>query len=176
MTRQLQRALRTTTNPVPAFTMGPQRQWFAPVVHSAVAPITSLASGIVRMPGGHHALPHVHVDSEIMIFVVSGMAASLVGHQLDEVFFHAPGSVMYIGPGVPHVGVNLSHDIEVEVFEVRTDRAFNDDVVRLPELDQIAAHRSAQLRSEVTLGHFDEQLRVPVVSTALWERGSDDVD
>lgn len=168
MTRQVQRMLQKTTSPIPEFTMGPQRQQLAPAVHSGVAPIETLSSGVVRMVGGHHALPHIHEHSEITVLVVSGMVASLAGDDLEEMFLHAPGSIMYIGPGVPHVGINLDPDTEATVFEVRTDRAFNDDVVRLPELDAIAAARVDQLQRDFELGMLTDQLDAPTASTALW--------
>ncbi|WP_284741856.1 hypothetical protein [Amycolatopsis sp. RTGN1] len=168
MTQQIQRTLQKTTNPIPEFTMGPQRQQLAPAVHSGVAPIKTLSSGVVRMACSHHAVPHIHEHSEITVLVVSGMVASLAGDQLEETFLHAPGSIMYIGPGVPHIGINLAPDAEATVFEVRTDRAFNDDVVRLPELDAIAAARVDQLQRDFELGMLTDQLEAPTASTALW--------
>jgi uncharacterized RmlC-like cupin family protein len=167
MSRQLQRLLHTTTNPTAAYESGPQRQALSPAVHTGVAPIEILSSGVVRMPGFHQALPHIHVRSEVAIFMVLGFAASLVGENLEHTFVHAPHSIMMIGAGVPHLGLNLSSDVAL-AFEARTDPAFNDDVERLPHLDALAATRATQVQEDFRNGLLDEQLRVASWSTAVW--------
>ncbi|WP_410646299.1 hypothetical protein [Amycolatopsis sp. cmx-4-54] len=167
MTHQLQRLLHTTTNPVADYQTGPQRQLLAPAVHTGVAPIKTLASGIVRMPGFHHALPHMHARSEITIFVAHGLVASLVGDELEHLFIHSPHSIMTIGAGVPHVGVNLSAEVAT-VFEARTDPAFNEDVERVPRLDTLAVARVAQAQNDFRNGAFKERLQSASWSSAVW--------
>jgi uncharacterized RmlC-like cupin family protein len=98
--------IRIATGKLGEPVMGPQRQQLTVAVHSGLAPIRSLSSGFVRMPGGHHALPHIHADSEIQVYVVRGRIASLVGPDMTPTL-HGPGSLIYIAPGVEHVGVNL---------------------------------------------------------------------
>ncbi|GAA1964290.1 hypothetical protein [Amycolatopsis minnesotensis] len=168
MTRQLQRVLHTTSNPRPDFGMGPQRQQLAPVVHAGIAPITSLSCGVVHLAGGHYALPHLHVTAEISVYVVSGMAVTLAGPELELTFLHAPGSIMSIGAGVPHIGANLDVTGKAEAVEFRTDRHFNQDVELLPGLDGIAADRVARLQRDFALGKFAGQLKEPVTSTVFW--------
>ncbi|OXM59525.1 hypothetical protein CF165_47140 [Amycolatopsis vastitatis] len=142
--------------------MGPQRQQLTVAVHSGLAPIRTLSSGTVRMAGGHHALAHIHADSEIQVYVVRGRIASLTGPDLTPIV-HGPGSFVYIAPGVEHVGVNLDPYEPAELVEFRTDPAFNKDVVPLSGLDALAESRVTQLRREYLLGRCDEQLAVPSV-------------
>lgn len=142
--------------------MGPQRQQLTVAVHSGLAPIRTLSSGTVRMPGGHHALPHIHAESEIQVYVVRGRIASLVGPDLTPLL-HGPGSLLYIAPGLEHAGVNLDPYEAAELVEFRTDPAFNADVVRIGDLDALAETRVADLRREYLLGRCDEQLATPSV-------------
>lgn len=142
--------------------MGPQRQQLTVAVHSGLAPVRALSSGTVRMPGGHHALAHIHAESEIQVYVVRGRIASLVGPDLTPIL-HGPGSLLYIAPGVEHVGVNLDPYEPADLVEFRTDAAFNDDVVNLPGLDPLAETRVTQLRRDYLLGRCDQQLATPSV-------------
>ncbi|HET6285827.1 MAG TPA: hypothetical protein VFG15_03620 [Amycolatopsis sp.] len=167
MTRLLKRELHTTTNPAGDYAAGPQRQQLAPAVHSGIAPVDALSAGVVRMPGYHHALPHLHARSEIAIYVAYGLVASLVGPELEHTFLHSPHSIMMIGKNVPHIGVNLSPEVAM-VFEARTDPAFNADVERLPYLDALAEARVAQVQRDYSLGRFHDQLKTASWSTAVW--------
>ncbi|SEB46061.1 Uncharacterized protein, RmlC-like cupin domain [Amycolatopsis tolypomycina] len=142
--------------------MGPQRQQLTVAVHSGLAPIRTLSSGFVRMPGGHHALAHIHAESEIQVYVVRGRIASLVGPDMTPTL-HGPGSLVYIAPGVEHVGVNLDPHEPAELVEFRTDPAFNTDVVPITGLDALAETRVTQLRREYLLGRCDKQLAIPSV-------------
>lgn len=142
--------------------MGPQRQQLTVAVHSGLAPIRTLSSGTVRMAGGHHALPHIHAEAEIQVYVVRGRIASLVGADLTPLL-HGPGSLLYIAPGVEHVGVNLDPYEPADLVEFRTDPAFNKDVVPLSGLDALAEARVTELRREYLLGRCDEQLAIPSV-------------
>ncbi|UUV32046.1 hypothetical protein NQK81_00960 [Amycolatopsis roodepoortensis] len=167
MSTQTQHRLHTTTNPMADYAAGPQRQQLAPAVHSGIAPIDALSSGVVRMPGYHHALPHLHAYSEITIFVAYGLVASLVGDELEHTFVHSPHSIMTIGKGVPHIGVNLSAEVAM-VFEARTDPDFNTDVERIPRLDTLAEARVAQVQNDYRNGRFHDQLQTASWSTAVW--------
>ncbi|MCR6488269.1 hypothetical protein M8542_36110 [Amycolatopsis sp. OK19-0408] len=156
------RDIRIATGGLGEAVMGPQRQQLTVAVHSGLAPIRNLSSGTVRMPGGHHALAHIHAESEIQVYVVCGRIASLVGPDLTPLL-HAPGSLLYIAPGVEHVGVNLDPYEPADLVEFRTDPAFNADVVNVPGLDALAETRVTQLRRDYLLGRCDEQLAVPSV-------------
>lgn len=146
----------TTTRPAPfhvnvtgelARTRGVQRQVLVRALHSGVAPVRQLGAGVVRMPGAHHTKPHIHPRSEIVVYVCSGVAASLCGPDLRPLL-HWPGSVMWIPPGTPHVAVNLDDHDDLVAFEVRADPTFEEDTTLCPDLDPLAEHRVNQLRQE----------------------------
>lgn len=132
---------------------GVQRQVLVRALHSDVAPVRQLGAGVVRMPGGHHTKPHVHTRSEIVVFICSGVAATLCGPDLRPVL-HRPGSVMWIPPGLPHVAVNLDDRHDLVAFEVRADPTFEEDTTLCPDLDAVAGLRAGRLRRDFARGHL----------------------
>jgi len=150
--------LSVTVHPLPSG--AEQSELRAPIIHAGVAPVRALSAGIVRIAAGGHAMPHAHARSETVLFIVAGVAATLAGDRLERVVLHAPGSVLYIGPGIPHAAVNLCAADEVTALEARTEPRF-DDVVPLPELADLAVSRIAEVRRHYAAGEFDEQLAIP---------------
>ncbi|WP_158886140.1 cupin domain-containing protein [Amycolatopsis anabasis] len=150
---------------------GVQQQVLIPAVHSGVAPVRGLSAGVVRMPGGHSTQAHEHAESEIVVYVHQGIAASLCGEEMEPVL-HWPGSVIWIPPGVPHAALNLEPEEEVAAFEARTDQTFGDDTVLRPDLDDLVAERVRQLRRDYALGQLSIDLAhslTPETGVDLWE-------
>jgi uncharacterized RmlC-like cupin family protein len=167
-----QPAVRILESMPDEFSAGVQGQLLAPVVHSGIAPVKALSAGLVRMPGGHESLPHVHEHSEIIVHIVRGLAASLVGETMTPVL-HTPGSLIYIADGIPHAALNLyphttdpaQQEVSVcTACETRTDKAFNDDVLLRPDLDELVAEQAARLRAEFRRGLLDARLDGPRVN------------
>jgi uncharacterized RmlC-like cupin family protein len=154
--------LRVQTPGFPPYALGAQNQQLAPLVHSGVVNPRGLTCGMVKMNGGHHAVAHIHEHTPILVFVHTGMIASLVGGGLKP-YLHAPGSVLWIAPGIVHLGVNLDPVATASLLEARTDNAFNEDVVGRPDLDELAAERAADLQRRYARGDFDDQLTAPSV-------------
>ncbi|MEV6832058.1 hypothetical protein [Amycolatopsis sp. NPDC051102] len=162
MSTGLSDELRIQNPLIPPFALGAQNQKLAPVVHDGVVDPKGLTCGLVRMEGAHHAAPHIHEASPILVYVHSGMIASLVGEALEPLF-HAPGSILWVGPGVVHLGLNLDPVTPAELLEARTDPAFNVDVHRRPDLDALVAERVADLQRRYAAGQLDDQLTGPTV-------------
>ena len=150
--------LNITVQPLPP--AAEQSELRAPIIHAGVAPVRALSAGIVRIAAGGHARPHTHARSETVLHIVAGVAATLAGDRLERVVVHAPGSVLYIGPGIPHAAVNLSAEGVVTALEARTEPRF-DDVVPLPELDDLAVSRIAEVGRQYAAGEFEELLAAP---------------
>jgi uncharacterized RmlC-like cupin family protein len=142
----------------PEAVLGPQGQWLYPAVHDKIADIVALSSGVVRMAGHHAAKAHLHAESAITVYMPTNVygIVSLVGPELLPIP-HAPGSVIYIGAGIPHAGYNLGA-AEVELFECRTDKSFNTDTMPLPDLEPLLAERIAKIRSDHAQGLLDAHL------------------
>jgi uncharacterized RmlC-like cupin family protein len=115
--------------------IGPQAQAHWAAITTAKVGSRKLGSGLVVMPPGHHSKAHMHAHHEILVYVLDGWAATLVGPDLDEVLIQGPGDFVWVGAGVPHLAVNLSPDRQVVAIETRDDPHLNADVVLLPELD-----------------------------------------
>jgi uncharacterized RmlC-like cupin family protein len=135
---------------------GAQGQRLIPMITQAKSGSTGLSSCMVYMPPGRAARAHLHAESDIIVTVIEGYAASLIGPDFEPVF-HGPGESIFIPEGVMHVAVNLSTTNRLIALEVRTDPTFNDDVVPLPEYEERAEKAVAQLQKQ----YADGTLNVP---------------
>ena len=115
------------------------------------------------MPGGHRRATAHPRRLRIQVYVISGRIASLVGPDMTPTL-HGPGSLIYIAPGVEHVGVNLDPHEPAKLVEFRTDPKFNEDVVPITRFDALTETRVTQLRRQYLLGRCDEQLANPSVN------------
>ena len=103
------------------------------------------------MPAGVHSKAHVHNKYEIIVFLLEGWAASLVGEDLEPAV-QGPGDFVFIPKGVPHLAVNLSTEHPVVGLEVRADPQFNEDVELLTQLDSKAGAIIEKLRADHAAG------------------------
>ncbi|GAA1968538.1 cupin domain-containing protein [Amycolatopsis minnesotensis] len=148
--------------------LGAQAQKLTRLIHDGVIPGIGFSLGVVNVDPGHFSRSHTHENSDIVVYIVSGHAASLSGEDLRP-HFHRPGTACWIGAGVPHAAVNLSTTEPVLGVEFRTDPAFNDDVRTRPDLQWLVERRAAELQD----GWADLQRDTAVTVTELreaWER------
>ncbi|MFK0249568.1 hypothetical protein ACIQUM_33130 [Amycolatopsis azurea] len=167
MTRNMRHRLYSTTNPVADYAATPDRQQVVPAVHAGIAPIESLSTGIVRMPGHDHTPPSLRTRSESTIFVVHGLVATLVGPELERTYLHSPHAIMMLGKGVPYVRVNLSTEVAM-ILESSTDPRFDADVDPIPRLSILAGARAAEVQHDYRNGRYHDQLKAASWSTAVW--------
>ncbi len=113
---------------------GPQGQRLIPMITQDLCGTTGLSACMVFMPPGRSARPHYHAKTDMIVVVIEGYAASLVGPELEPVY-HGPGEFIFIPEGVMHAAVNLSTIHRLIAIEMRTDPLFNADVIPLPEYD-----------------------------------------
>ncbi len=112
-----------------------------------------ISGGLIIMPPKKIARPHIHKDNEIVLFIVEGWGAALVGPEMTPIF-HGPGDFLYFPAGVEHVGINLSSTDRIVLAEIRTDPKFNDDVIVLPELEEKAHQVAAELWEKFEKGEI----------------------
>jgi uncharacterized RmlC-like cupin family protein len=127
--------------------LSPQAQRLMPLVSRSRGGSSQISLGTVVMPPGGISKAHVHETYELVVGVVEGLAASLMGAGLEPVV-QGPGDFLFIPGGVPHVAVNLSTVHRVVAIEARADPEFNNDVVLLPELDAAAIEIAGQVRAQ----------------------------
>ena len=131
--------------------LGAQGQRLTATITKEICGSSQLAAGLVYMPPGVSAKAHVHNKYEMVVFVLEGWAASLVGDELEPAI-QGPGEFLFIPAGIPHLAVNLSMDRPVVGIEVRADPAFNDDVELLPMFEEKAAAIVKKIRAQHASG------------------------
>lgn len=138
--------------------VGIHRQKLTIAINTDVAPETQLSMGHVVMPAGGTAKFHVHHNSDVIILVVEGHAATVFGGGIPPAI-QRPGDYLLIPRGVPHTAVNLSMEHRVVAVECRADPTFT-DMDLMPELEAIVPAIATQLRAEYggqhPSGHFTD--------------------
>ena len=67
-----------------------------------------LSMNVATIPPGGVAGAHIHVDFEVMLYILEGRVRHEYGDGLKERVDHAAGDFIFIAPGVPHEVFNLS--------------------------------------------------------------------
>jgi uncharacterized RmlC-like cupin family protein len=131
--------------------MGAQSQRLCHVLSKKTVDCTRISAGLIVMPPHKVARPHLHQAHEMVLFILEGWGAALVGPALAPIY-HGPGDFLYIPAGVAHLGINLSRTDRIVLAEIRTDPHFNTDVVVLPELEEKAQQIATDLWTQFEAG------------------------
>lgn len=92
--------------------------------------------GMIRIPPGARAHPHLHEEHETAIYVLEGEGEMWYGDELEEHITFKAGDFMYIPAGVPHVPANPSSTDYIIGIASRTDPNEQESVVLKPELQR----------------------------------------
>jgi uncharacterized RmlC-like cupin family protein len=82
---------------------------------------TRLSMNVATIPPGGVAAAHIHVDFELMLYIVAGRVRHEYGRGLKQVVENQAGDFLYIEPGVPHEVFNLSDTDPVVAVVARSD-------------------------------------------------------
>ena len=82
---------------------------------------TKLSMNVATIPPGGVAHAHVHVDFEVMLYILEGRVRHEYGPHLRMSVENGPGDFIFIGPGVPHEVFNLSDTEPVVAVVARSD-------------------------------------------------------
>jgi uncharacterized RmlC-like cupin family protein len=82
---------------------------------------TKLSMNVATIPPGGVALAHIHVDFELMLYILEGRVRHEYGPGLKKVVENEAGDFIYIEPGVPHEVFNLSETEPVVAVVARSD-------------------------------------------------------
>jgi uncharacterized RmlC-like cupin family protein len=82
---------------------------------------TSLSMNVATIPPGGVAFAHIHVDFELMLYILQGRVRHEYGPGLRKSVENEAGDFIYIEPGVPHEVFNLSDTEEVVAVVARSD-------------------------------------------------------
>jgi len=84
-------------------------------------PAKSLSMNVATIPPGGVAYAHIHVDFEVMLYILAGRVRHEFGDQCKETLENGPGDFIFIAPGVPHEVFNMSDVEPVVAVVARSD-------------------------------------------------------
>lgn len=80
----------------------------------------NLSINVATIPPGGVAGAHIHVDFEVMLYIVEGRVRHEFGPGLKNVVENQAGDFIFIEPGVPHEVFNMSDTEPVVAFVARS--------------------------------------------------------
>jgi uncharacterized RmlC-like cupin family protein len=80
-----------------------------------------LSMNVATIPPGGVAYAHIHVDFEVMLYILKGRVRHEYGPGLKKSIDNQAGDFIYIEPGVPHEVFNLSDSEPVVAVVARSD-------------------------------------------------------
>lgn len=91
-----------------------------------------LSMNVATVPPGAIAFAHVHVDFEVMLYILQGRVRHAFGEGLAEVVDNEAGDFIFIEPGIPHEVYNLSDSEPVVAVVARSDAGEWEHIVDYP--------------------------------------------
>ena len=79
-----------------------------------------LSINVATIPPSGVAGAHIHVDFEVMLYIVSGNVRHEFGPGLRQSLENGPGDFIFIEPGLPHEVFNMSDTEPVVAFVARS--------------------------------------------------------
>lgn len=89
----------------------------------------ALSMNVATIPPGGVAGAHIHVDFEVMLYILEGRVRHEYGDGLKERVDHEAGDFIFIAPGVPHEVFNLSKTEPVVAVVARSSADEWDNIV-----------------------------------------------
>lgn len=84
-------------------------------------PSTGLSMNRAYIPPGGIAKAHIHVDFDVMIYLLKGSVRHEYGPGCRKSVVHSAGDMFYIEPGLPHEVFNCSETDWVHAVVARSD-------------------------------------------------------
>ena len=98
-----------------------------------------LSMNVATIPPGAVAYAHIHVDFEVMLYILQGRVRHEYGDGLSRSLDNGPGDFIFIEPGVPHEVCNLSDTEPVVAVVARSDASEWEHIVDYPSTRRPAA-------------------------------------
>jgi uncharacterized RmlC-like cupin family protein len=99
---------------------GNWRQWNG-ISYKTGLSAKNLSMNVATIPPGGVASAHIHVDFDVMLYIIHGRVRHEYGPGLKKVVDNQAGDFIYIEPGVPHEVFNLSDVEPVVAVVARSD-------------------------------------------------------
>jgi len=91
-----------------------------------------LSMNVATIPPGGVAFAHIHVDFEVMLYILEGAVRHEYGPSLKHQVDNIAGDFIFIEPGVPHEVCNLSATEPVVAVVARSDASEWEHIVDHP--------------------------------------------
>src|SRR5204863_6648303 len=88
-----------------------------------------LSMNVATIPPGGVAAAHIHVDFEVMLYILAGRVRHEYGPALESSVENQAGDFIFIEPGVPHEVFNLSDSEPVVAVVARSDASEWENIV-----------------------------------------------
>ena len=95
-------------------------------------PAHKLSMNVATIPPGGVAYAHVHVDFEVMLYILAGHVRHEYGENLEHHLDNGAGDFIFIEPGVPHEVRNMSETDPVVAVVARSDANEWENIVDYP--------------------------------------------
>ena len=80
-----------------------------------------LSMNVATIPPGGVAAAHIHVDFEVMLYILQGRVRHEFGPALEHTVENEAGDFIFIEPGMPHEVFNVSDTEPVVAVVARSD-------------------------------------------------------
>ena len=112
---------------------GGKRQWngihYKTGMSSKNVGAQELSINLATIPPGGVAGAHIHVDFEVMLYIVEGRVRHDFGPGLKQSIENEAGDFIFIAPGLPHEVYNLSETEPVVAFVARSSADEWDNII-----------------------------------------------
>ena len=88
-----------------------------------------LSMNVATIPPGGTAYAHIHVDFEVMLYILAGRVRHAYGPGLAQSIDNEAGDFIFIEPGVPHEVYNLSDSEPVMAVVARSDASEWENII-----------------------------------------------
>jgi len=88
-----------------------------------------LSMNVAQIPPGGTAFAHIHVDFEVMLYILKGKVRHAYGPGLKHVIENEGGDFIFIEPGVPHEVYNISDSQPVVAVVARSDASEWENII-----------------------------------------------
>lgn len=89
-----------------------------------------LSMNVATIPPGGVAYAHIHVDFEVMLYILEGRVRHEYGPGCRQAIDNEAGDFIFIEPGVPHEVVNLSDSEPVVAVVARSDASEWEHIIK----------------------------------------------
>lgn len=88
-----------------------------------------LSMNVATIPPGGVAYAHIHVDFEVMLYILEGNVRHIFGPGLAKTLINTAGDFIFIEPGVPHEVYNMSDTEPVVAVVARSSADEWDNII-----------------------------------------------